>query len=69
MSKRRIDEGVMKYIVKLFFPNLEREILADPKVQTRLKNLSELAVRYNEVLNELEELTGKDYTDLKFKRK
>jgi len=69
MSKRRIDEGVMKYIVKLFFPNLDREILADPKVQTRLKNLSELAVRYNEVLNELEELTGKDYTDLKFKRK
>ena len=69
MSKKRIDEGVMKYIVKLFFPNHEREILADPKVQTRLKNLSELAVRYNEVLNELEELTGKDYTDLKFKRK
>jgi hypothetical protein len=69
MSKRRIDEGVMKYIVKLFFPNLEREILADPKVQRNLKNLSELAVRYNEVLDELEELTGKDYADLKFKRK
>jgi hypothetical protein len=69
MSKRRIDEGVMKYIVKLFFPNLEREILADPKVQRNLKNLSELAVRYNEVLDELEQLTGKDYADLKFKRK
>lgn len=69
MSKRRIDEGVMKYIVKLFFPNLEREILADPKVQRNLKDLSELAVRYNEVLSELEELTGKDYADLKFKRK
>lgn len=69
MSKRRIDEGVMKYIVKLFFPNLEREILADPKVQQNLKNLSELAVRYNEVLDELEKRTGKDYSELKFKRK
>lgn len=69
MSKIRVDEGLMKYIVKLFFPQLEREIVEDPEVQQILRNISESAARFNAHCDKLEELTGKDLSELKFKRK
>ena len=69
MSKKRIDENVMKYIIKLFFPNLEKEVLADPRVQRNLRDMSKLASEVNELCDELEELTGKDLSHIKFKRK
>jgi len=69
MSKKRIDEGLMKYVVKLFFPNLERKILQDPEVQRNLRDISQLAAEYNELIDKLEQQTGRDFSDVKFKRK
>ena len=69
MSKIRVDEGLMKYIVKLFFPQLEREIVQDPEIQQLLRDISKSAARINASCDRLEELTGKDLSDLKFKRK
>lgn len=69
MSKNRIDENVMKYIIKLFFPNLEKEILSDPEIQRNLRHMSRTAAEFNELADKLERLTGKDFSDIKFKRK
>ena len=69
MSKNRIDESVMKYIIKLFFPGLEKRILADPEIQRELREVSKIAADFNEKLERLEQLTGNDYSELKFRRK
>lgn len=69
MSKKRIDENVMKYIIKLFFPDLEKEVLADPRVQRDLRDISNLAAEFNEAIERIEKRTGKDFSDIKFKRK
>jgi len=69
MSKKRIDESVMKYIIKLFFPGLEKRILGDSEVQRELREVSKLATEFNESLERLEQLTGKDFSELKFRRK
>jgi hypothetical protein len=69
MSKKRIDEGLMKYIIKLFFPGLEKEVLADPKVQLHLREAARIAQDFNKVCEDLEQITGKSFDDWKFKRK
>ena len=69
MSKQRIDEGVMKYIVKLFFPFLEKRFLQDPEIQKELREVSKLAAEMNENIRRIEELTGKDLSDLYLKHK
>jgi hypothetical protein len=69
MSKNRIDENVMKYIIKLFFPGLERDIVNDPAIQRELREVSKIAADFNEKLERLEQLTGKDLSNLYFKRK
>jgi archaellum component FlaC len=69
MSKKRIDENVMKYIIKLFFPSLERDIVNDPAIQRELREVSKIAADFNEKLERLEQLTGKDLSNLYFKRK
>jgi hypothetical protein len=69
MSKKRIDENVMKYIIKLFFPGLEKRTLGNPEIQRELREVSKLATEFNETLERLEQLTGNDYSELKFRRK
>lgn len=69
MSKKRIDENVMKYIIKLFFPSLESDIVNDPVIQRELREVSKIAADFNEKLERLEQLTGKDLSNLYFKRK
>jgi len=69
MSKKRIDENVMKYIVKLFFPNLEKEILDDPVIQRELREVSKAAAEFNDALARIEKRSGKDLSNLYFKRK
>ena len=69
MSKKRIDENVMKYIIKLFFPGLEKRILGNPEIQRELREVSKIAAEFNEKLERLEQLTGNDYSELKFRRK
>ena len=69
MSKNRIDENVMKYIIKLFFPGLEKRILGNPEIQRELREVSKIAAEFNEKLERLEQLTGNDYSELKFRRK
>ena len=60
---------MFKYIMRLFFPNHKREIEQDPEVQQILRNISESAARVNDSCEKLEKLTGKDLSDLKFKRR
>jgi len=60
---------MFKCIMRLFFPNHKREIEQDPEVQQILRNISESAARMNASCDRLEELTGKDFSDLKFKRR
>lgn len=69
MAKQRIDEGVMKYIVKLFFPFLEKQLLQDPEIQQSLRNISKHAAAINDSIRKIEELTGKDFSHLKLKHK
>lgn len=69
MPKTRIDEGLMKYIVKLFFPQLEREVLADREVQALLRQASQAAAEFNASCERIEKITGKDLSNLKFVRK
>ena len=69
MAKRRIDEGLMKYIIKLFFPDLEREVLNYPAVQRDLRDIAKLTAEYNEILARMEKRTGRDFSDLNIKRK
>ena len=69
MSKQRIDEGVMKYIVKLFFPFLEKRFLRDPEIQKDLREISKLAAEMNENIRRIEERTGKDLSNLYLKHK
>lgn len=69
MSKKRIDEGLIKYIIKLFFPSLESDIVNDPVIQRELREVSKIAADFNEKLERLEQLTGKDLSNLYFKRK
>lgn len=69
MSKKRIDENVMKYIIKLFFPSLESDIVNDPVIRRELREVSKIAADFNEKLERLEQLTGKDLSNLYFKRK
>ena len=69
MSKSQIDEGVIKYVVKFFFRGLEKQLLKDPKVKKKLRAVSGYAAEINQELKELEELTGKDLSDLYLKHK
>jgi hypothetical protein len=69
MSKQRIDEGVMKYLVKMFFPFLEKKFLKDPEVQASLRKMSKHAAAVNQSIQELEKLTGKDLKHMYLKHK
>ena len=69
MSKSQIDEGVIKYVVKFFFRGLEKEIVKDPKVKKALRNISKEAANINKNIQELEKITGKDFSNLYLKHK
>ena len=69
MAKSQIDEGVIKYVVKFFFRGLEKKLLKDPEVKKSLRNISKSAAEINASLRKVEELTGKDLSDLYLKHK
>ena len=69
MARQRIDEGIMKYVVKLFFPFLEKRFLRDPEIQQSLRRMSEHAAEMNNIIREIEQRTGKDLSNLYLKHK
>tara|TARA_R100000329_G_C7441628_1_gene155279 strand:- start:134 stop:343 length:210 start_codon:yes stop_codon:yes gene_type:complete len=69
MAKSKIDEGVIKYVIKFFFRGLEKKLLKDPEVKGILRNISKNASAMNDDIRELEKLTGKDLSNLYLKHK
>ena len=69
MARRRIEEGVMQYVVKLFFPMLDRHYSKDPEIQQSLRNISQHAAEINESIRKIEEITGKDLSNMYLKHK
>jgi hypothetical protein len=69
MSKQRIDEGIIRYVVKLFFPALEKQFLRDPEIQQSLRKISKHAASINESIREIEKITGKDLSNMYLKHK
>lgn len=69
MARRRIDEGVMKYIVKMFFPMLDKMFLQDPEIQESLRDISKNAAEINEAIQRIEKRTGKNLSHLYMKYK
>ena len=48
---------------------VDRKILKNPVVRRELKDIARLASNINTKLENLEKLTGHDYSDIKFKRR
>ena len=48
MAKSKIDEGVIKYVIKFFFRGLEKKLLKDPEVKGILRNISKNASAMND---------------------
>jgi hypothetical protein len=69
MAKQKINEGVMKYIVKMFFPMLDKMFLRDPEIQQSLKEISKHAAAMNDIIHDIEKRTGKDLSHLYLKHK
>ena len=69
MAKQKINEGVMKYIVKMFFPMLDKMFLRDPEIQQSLKEISKHAAAMNDIIRDIEKRTGKDLSHLYLKHK
>tara|TARA_R100000908_G_C3724991_1_gene126389 strand:- start:354 stop:572 length:219 start_codon:yes stop_codon:yes gene_type:complete len=70
-QKHRIDEGLAKVIFRWIFKSsqLDKKIMRDPEVKRELKKIAKHAQNFNEGLQELEKLTGQDYSHIKFKRR
>jgi hypothetical protein len=69
MARRKLEEGVMKYVVKLFFPSLERHFLRDPEIQQSMRKISQHAAEINDSIRNIEKLTGKDLSHMYLKHK
>ena len=72
MSKKQpIDEGVASLLFRFFMKatGVDRKILKNPVVRRELKDIARLASNINTKLEDLEKLTGHDYSDIKFKRR
>ena len=59
-KKQESDSGSLSSL--LFFPE------SDPEIKSELQKVANISEDFNSKLRRLEELTGKDYSDLKFKK-
>ena len=72
MSKKQpIDEGVASLLFRFFMKatGVDRKILRNPGVRQAMKDAAKAASDFNAKMDELEELTGQDYSHIKFKRR